>query len=76
MATVYGVTAGSGDTYCIERSSSTATRLTSLPATVLGHDHPGQGRAGGSATEVISAISAPNGNNWAWLLDIAARGAS
>ena len=41
--------------------------------TVLGHDHPGQGRPGRSAAEMIfHSFRAADGKKWAWRLDIAA----
>ena len=40
--------------------------------TVLGHDHPGQGRPGRGTQEIVSAISAAGGKKRAWRLDIAA----
>ena len=79
MATVYVVTAGSGDTYRVERvamrqwwtgdalpDAKVVPRTRRVPKvevvdlskesgrTVLGDDHPGQGRSGRRVTEGIS----------------------
>jgi hypothetical protein len=64
MAPVYVVTAGSGDTYrgfISTAGMAPESRLTwrneRVEKLFLGHDHPGQARSDGSATEVISASS-------------------